>query len=446
MRHAPRRPECSPPCRPARVAAVVGVPLLLTLVGVPAPGGAQPASGDSLTLAAVLARLRDGTPGVRVAEGRRDQAAGRAGELGQFTNPTFEWRRENLRSPLQPDIFATFYVPFDVTGRRLQLRSAAGAGRARATAQYAAERRAADLEAARAWLQAAYATERERVLRAQAEALRELARVDSARFQEGAVAEGVAMRTRLEADRGAVALAHGVAEASRARAALAAVLGVSDDRLPPLAALSAPGLPEPPDSAAVRRVAVAQRPEVTVAEQAVREASARASAEARGVLGEWQLQTGTKETGGFMTGQLGVALPLPLFNRNGGARQRARGELAEARALRDLARVGVVAEADAARAAYAVFRATAGDAATFGARGLEIATIARVAYREGQATLVELLDAERASVDARTAHLQWMVDAWRLRLDLETAIGARLGDDSPLALPLLATLLPGTPR
>jgi cobalt-zinc-cadmium efflux system outer membrane protein len=431
--------------RPVAMIAVVAAAAVLAAA---APLGAQQPTGAGapLTLADAIRLVRDGTPASRVVDARRDMAVGRAGELGQFTNPILEWRRENLGSPLQPDIFTTFYIPFDVTGRRLQLRSAAGAGRTRAAAEFAADRRAVDLETARRWLRAAAAIEREAVLARQAEAYRELATVDSLRFREGIVAEGVAMRTRLEADRAQVALAQATAETARARGELAQLLGVGWDRLPTVAPLDAPDMPDAPDVATTRSVALAHRPELAAREAGVREASARASAESRGILGEWQLQTGTKETGGFLTGQLGVALPLPAFNQNAGARLRVRGELIEATALRDLARVGVAADAEAARSAYLGFRATAPAAATFGTRGVEIATIARVAYREGQATLLELLDAERASVDARIAHLQWKVDAWLLRLEFERALGARLDERSPLDLPLLPTLLSGTAR
>jgi cobalt-zinc-cadmium efflux system outer membrane protein len=142
-----------------------------------------------------------------------------------------------------------------------------------------------------------------------------------------------------------------------------------------------------------------------------------------------------------MTGQVGVGMPLPLFNRNSAARQRAAGELAEARVLHaDVARV-VAGSVGASWHTYVDVRAAAADASTFDARGREIARIARVAYLEGHATLTELLDAERAASDAMQAHLRWAADAWLARLELERAIGARLDADAPLELPLLSSLL-----
>jgi cobalt-zinc-cadmium efflux system outer membrane protein len=83
-------------------------------------------------------------------------------------------------------------------------------------------------------------------------------------------------------------------------------------------------------------------------------------------------------------------------------------------------------------------RAAASDAATFGVRGREVARIARLSYREGHATLTELLDAERAAADAMHQHLRWAADAWLARLELERTLGARLDAESPLDLPVLA--------
>jgi outer membrane protein, heavy metal efflux system len=283
------------------------------------------------------------------------------------------------------------------------------------------------------------------VLAMQHEALRELARVDGERFREGLVAEAVAIRTSLEADRLRVTVVNARNEALQARAELARLLGVVTGPAPTPDSLVAPLLPPLPDSLVAVSTARMNRPELQARELAVLEAQRRLSAEQRATFGEVQLQGGTKETGGFMTGQLGVAMPLPLFNRNSAARQRASGELLEARALRDDAQAALLGMVRAAWQYYAEVRATASDAATFETRGREVARIARVAYLEGQLTLTELLDAERAAADARLAHAQWAADAWLARLGLERAMGARLDDASPFDLPRMPGTSPARP-
>ena len=397
------------------------------------------AQGTPLDLAAALQVARTTGPLRKLADAREIAGTGRAGELGQWPNPTIEWRRENLGSSLQPDIFATAYIPLDLTGRRLAQRQAMGAGRQRVRADAVAERREAEIEVARVWLHAAAADGLLATAARQLEALTEIALVDAARLREGLVSEAVGLRTQLEADRARVALVTATGDAARARAQLARALGLSVDVLPMLAALAAPPMPAAPDSASVRSVALRSRPEVHAREAAVRETQRRYTAERRGLIGDLQLQGGSKQTSGFMTGQIGLAMPLPLFNRNTAARQRARGEYAEALVLRDDMVNQIQGGANAAWRTYVASRGAAQSASTFDARGREIARIARVAYREGHVTLTELLDAERAATDATNTHLRWAVDAWLARLEFERALGARLDESSPLDLPLFPT-------
>jgi cobalt-zinc-cadmium efflux system outer membrane protein len=399
------------------------------------------AQAEPLDLAAALQLARSSGPLRKLADAREMAGTGRVGESGQWPNPNIEWRRENLGSSLQPDIFATAYIPLDLTGRRLALRQATGAGRQRVQADAMVERREAEVEVARAWLQAAGADGMLAIATRQLEALTEIADVDATRLREGLVSEAVGLRTQLEADRARVALVAATADAARARARLARVLGLPAEALPVLAVLAAPPMPAAPDSGIVRGIALGNRPDVRARESALREAQRRYTAERRGLIGDMQLQGGTKQTSGFMTGQIGLSMPFPLFNRNDAARQRSRGEYAEALALRDDMINQVQGSVGAAWRAYVASRHAASAASTFDARGREIARIARVAYSEGHVTLTELLDAERAATDAMNTHLRWAADAWLSRLEFERALGARLDASSPLDLPLLATLL-----
>ncbi len=405
------------------------------------PPSSVVAQAAPLDLAGALQQARQSGPLRKLADAREVTGTGRVAETGQYPNPSIEWRRENLGSALLPDIFATAYIPLDLTGRRLALRQATGAGRQRVQADAVAERRDAEIEVARAWLHAAAADGALAVASRQVEALTEIADVDATRLREGLVSEAVGLRTQLEADRARVSLVTATGDAARARAQLARVIGLASDALPTLAVLAAPAMPVAPDSSTVKAIALRARPEVQAREAALREAQRRYTAERRGLIGDMQLQGGTKQTGGFMTGQIGLAMPFPLFNRNDAARQRARGEYAEAQVLRDDMLNQIQGSVSAAWRAYVASRAAAQAASTFDARGREVARIARVAYREGHATLTELLDAERAATDAMNTHLRWATDAWLARLEFERALGARLDDASPLDLPLLSTLL-----
>lgn len=424
-------------------AALTGVSLTHSSLLYAQQSPARPArTAAPLDLAQAMTLARAHAPALQLVAARQDIAIGRARESVQYPNPTIEYRHENLGSALLPDIFTTLYVPIDITGRRWNLRSAGNAATTRATADGRASRRDAELHIANEWVHAAALSAEVQILSEFAAAITEMARVDSIRFAEGFVSEGIAIRTQLESDRARVALSTAMARSVRAHSMLARTLGVNDNSIGIVAALTSPVLPTAPDSTVALANALQSRPDIIAREAGVREAAYRARAESRGIFGDWQLQGGSKKTSGVMTGQLGLAVPLPVFNRNNGARQRTRGELAEATVLRDDALLGVRAETRAALYAYSAVRSNTERVNSFADRGRELATIARTSYAEGNASLIELLDAERAGVDAQTGRIAWMAEAWIARLELERILGARLDSESPLDLPPMNAALP----
>ncbi len=420
--------------------ALLSLSALLVMSG---SAAAQRVSGVPLTLQDALVFARQNGPLHRAALAREQTALGLARESTQWSNPTLEWRKESFGSSLQPDIFTTALVPFDLTGRRVALRQSATAGKTRAQENRVVEWRFAELQVSGAWLRASVASEIQRALENHSAALREVADIDTRRLSEGLVSEAVGLRTSLEADRADLAVASARAETAEAVAELSRLMGRTGDSPVVLPPLTPPSLPPPPDSLQLRTLALRFRPEVLAGEAAVRETERLLAAEQRGVIGEVELQGGTKQTGGIIAGQIGIAMPLPLFNRNSGARQRSRGELMQARAHLDDARLLVEGAVRVALQRYNQIRDSEAAASTFTTRGRDVGDIARVAYSEGQISLVELLDAERASTDAIQAHLHWIVEAWLGRLELELAIGAGLDALGPLDLPVYSTLSSG---
>jgi outer membrane protein, heavy metal efflux system len=392
---------------------------------------AQPAA-PPLSLRGAVQIALDSSPGTRMIDGRTTIEQGRVRQEAQWTNPLIDFRRENLGSPLLPDIFTTLYLPLDPLRRRSAQGAAARAGVSRAQRDRDVARQQLAWETLTQWLRVMVADGAVTAARERRDALLALATFDSTRAVEGAVAEVVALRARLEADRARVAEAEAIARDAQERAALAALLGRPPSAIGRLDTLPAAELlPALPDTAVLLADAIATRADLAARREAIREAEARASAERRGIFPEWQLQGGTKQTSGFMTGQLGILVPLPLFHRNDAARERARGEVTLAAADRDQLVSRIRGELLAAVSGYEATRAAQRAAPqAFATRGAEIATIVRTAYREGAATLVELLDAERVDAESRLATIAWTVDVLRARLAVAYARG-RLLEELP---------------
>lgn len=397
--------------------------LIGSLVVAPALLAAQETA--PLTLERAITLAAEAAPAAQAAAGTRAVIVGRARGDAQWVNPQFEVRREQLGTELPYDDFVTLTVPFSVTGRRFALRDALGAARLRGTADSLAVLRAAEYGAASAWWEAWVAERTERFTAVQATRFRELARFDSLRAAEGAVAEAAALRTGLEASRAAYAHAQAVAAAARARGALAARLGLADAAGLSLAEFdSAAALVVPDDSVALR-TAMASRPDVLAAQAYAREADRRWAAERRNVLPDVSVNAGYKGTGDVSGALVGVYFTPPLFNANGGAREASYGAWLLADADRRATELRAMHEVRAALAAVrAMDDATRGADPAFLARADTIATAAETAYREGAATLTETLEALRALGELRVAGLRAVADRALTRLDLRRAMGA----------------------
>ncbi len=396
----------------------VALGLLLPLVS-DAQGADVP-----LTLADAVRRATTVGPAAALAAGRRASIVGRARTDAQWANPTLELRRENEGAPIPYDDFATLTLPIDITGRRFALRSALGAARTRAVADSIATTFGTEYATAVAWWESWAADQLARFAATQAERFAELARYDSLRAAEGEVAEATAMRMQLESDRARFTAAQARAAAVNARALLAALVG-RDDPAALVLADAVVATDELPDDATVIASARRDHPLLAIARAAAREAERRHAAESRGTLPDVGLSGGYKGTGGFSTATFGVILTPPLLNLNGGNRERTAGEEIIATAELRAAELRVVAEARAAlAAAQALDDGTSAFDAGFADRADLVASAADAAYREGAATLTELLEAHRARAEARAAGVRGQMDRALTRLALRRAMGA----------------------
>jgi outer membrane protein, heavy metal efflux system len=120
-------------------------------------------------------------------------------------------------------------------------------------------------------------------------------------------------------------------------------------------------------------------------------------------------------------------VPLPLFSRNEGPRERAHGESLLATAEMRDAELRVRGEVVAAvQGLQALKEAMAAGTSGIDARAAEVAQIAEGAYREGAISLMELVEAQRARAESRAAALRWTIDLRLATLELNRALGAPL--------------------
>ena len=170
--------------------------------------------------------------------------------------------------------------------------------------------------------------------------------------------------------------------------------------------------------------ALASRPDVRAAEIAIEAATARAHWERDRVLALVGILDANGEGDkGFEMGP-GVAVDIPLFNRNQGGAARADAEVERASRLYLAARTRVIAEVRSAAARAA----QAGQAMDAWTRDIvpSLETEQRQAesaYNAGETALLNVLDVSRRLVDARMRQVDAEADLFRARIALDRAMG-----------------------
>jgi cobalt-zinc-cadmium efflux system outer membrane protein len=217
-----------------------------------------------------------------------------------------------------------------------------------------------------------------------------------------------------------------VAAAQAANVASADSLEAVDTRLELQAAMGLRGdsaivllqdsLRSPLGSAPTDRTPIVSPPAVAAASAALTAAQQTLTFERRSVVGLPAIQLGAegRDPTGSEKGILptfGFVLPLPLFNRNGGAIATAHAEVTRAQA--DLAITRLAASAQLARA-YRMLSVTQGritrDSTVLAAATRNVAMTER-AYAEGEMAIGDILEARRAQHDAQAQYVTDLVAA-----------------------------------
>lgn len=403
----------------------VGSPTTPERVGPPAP----PPAGDlpllvprtgplpsSLTLAQALEEAAARSPAIIAARARVQAAAARIRQAGVRSNPELSVEVENflgtgeLAGLRSTETTVAVNQRLDLGGRRRARVTSAQAELAAEQVRLAIARADLAQSVREQFARAVVARDRLRLAEENEERARELARIAQILVDNGREPPLRALRARSAAAQAAAELEAARAEERATRATLVSLFGVTE----PVQTLSGglldltPRLINPEQSLEVR-LAEAERlsAEATLAqEQTERRLDPAVGLGVRHV----------REAGAFaLVG--GVSMPLPVFDRNRGNIEAARAGVRAAEA--NLANIRASVRVRAANAVTNVQSATVRVEALERSaipEAAEALRLSRLAYIEGRASLVELLDAQSAYREAQAA----LIDA-RLAQALATA-------------------------
>jgi cobalt-zinc-cadmium efflux system outer membrane protein len=239
----------------------------------------------------------------------------------------------------------------------------------------------------------------------------DLARLIGRRVDAGEARPAELARFEIEADRASIELESALAELAASRARLAAWLGIAQSEKLKARGELASAL-EPRDTGMIPTPKMSSHPLLTAGRARVRALQADVNAEKWARVPELSVRGfSSRELDGRTYGG-GISLDIPLFNRNGGRIEQAKGALAAGR--KEL-------EADSREVEAATLAALAAGTQAYEAarryrerilpRAERIAEIADRSFRLGEVTLLEVIDARRTLGESKRDYLKFLLRA-----------------------------------
>jgi cobalt-zinc-cadmium efflux system outer membrane protein len=405
------------------------------------PRATLPAQDPGLPLSQAREIARRVSPELLAAREAVAAAAARERQAGAVSNPTLSYQREQTSGNGQTNSqnIASVDQPIELTGLRSARRAAARLRRDAAAARLATAEARLDFDVTRAYA-LALAADRRVILAEQASgAFARASTVSQTRLVEGDVSGYAHRRIRLEAARYAGLRAEALASRRAARLTLASLLAMAPDSAGGLELSLEDSRATAPLSLttdSLRAVAVRHHPELRVVMLEAQAADADARLTRRERIPVPTLWAGLKNEevagGGDFNGFVaGVSLPLPLWDRRGGAIDAASAEGRRLAAEVEIVRRRIAREVDetvgdlrAVDEQLGVLRPQ------LGAESAKALLAAQVAYGEGEISLVEWLDAVRAYQEAESAFASLRAESLIRWAALQRAVGIPLSRES----------------
>jgi cobalt-zinc-cadmium efflux system outer membrane protein len=408
------------------------LPTTSTLAQTVESGSPRQRNAQPLALAEAINRAREQHPLIIAAHQRNALAEGERFDAGRRLNPSLSVSGENF--PAGPtergfefsrslDWFATFSQTFE-TARKRELRLAvAERGIDYAQAEASAIERQVVYEVKAAYQLAAVARERVGLARENLDHVRQLVGLNEVRVKEGYTSEADLIKTRLEAQRVEFAARKAALDYERARIGLLRAMGESDFEVELELAGRLEFEPVAVNIATLQEAALRQ-PLAQAAEARLARAQAALQLERARAKPDLTFTIGYKRNGPDNALFGAVSVPLPVFNRHQGPIARAEAEARVAEAELRLVRNQILAELAAARRAVGINQQQVeAMQADFLKRADQSQSISLIAYREGAADLLVLLEAQRARGQAQELYFQAVYD-YRLAVhELERVAG-----------------------
>lgn len=407
-------------------AALISLPCIAQgdpLATAPAPSVAASVEPAPLTLQAAVAAALANHPELRAANREVEALEAARQQAGVWPNPTLGVEVEDTRRATRATT-VQISQPLELGGKRSARVQAALHAREAAVADLDARRADVRSEVVATFFEALVAQERQRLAEATLQLSQRGTQAVNNRVTAGKVSPIEATRAQVAEAGVRMELAKAASDLAMARQRLASAMAVPEQGVHRLDG-SAAALPTPVDATALRGLA-SGAPALRRARADVERSAALVDVERGRRMPDLAVTLGAKrdaETQRQMA-VVGLSMPFPLFDRN-------QGGITEALRRQDKARDELAAaelrwNREAATAAEQLRVATA-EAEILqrdvlpGALSAYEATV--TGYELGKFGLLDVLDAQRSLLQARTQHLQALASAHRAAAEASRLIG-----------------------
>jgi len=252
-------------------------------------------------------------------------------------------------------------------------------------------------------------------------------KISETRFEEGAIAEGELLKIRLERVKFDSNIAQAQLAQQQAGIKLLELLGESDFSQTQLIKGDLSFIPLTLSLSALKESALANRPDLLLAQQSSKLAGRRIDLERARNSTDITPFAGFKRVGVNNTVLFGVTIPLRINNQNQAAIARSITEEKIAQTEEAIVRNRVLAEVESAYLAYETAKS---QVKTFQnnliPKSEESLSITLIAYKEGATDLLPLLEAERTKAEIRYQYVCSLYEYQLSILRLESAIAGEL--------------------
>lgn len=381
------------------------------------------AFGQALTLDAALQTALRHNPLLRAAEAEVDARHGALDQAGARPNPTLGIEQEDTRRETRTTTLL-LSQPLELGGKRSARIGLARSARELALADLASRQAEVRAGTRQAFFEALIAEERVTVAAQSVDIAASGSAAAARRVTAGKVSPTDETRARVAEADARIDLRQAQADRQAARRALGLVMGVADGTLPALDGRPE-SLPQAPDAQSLAE-RVAQSPALRRAQGDVQYAQAAYELERARRLPDLTVSLGARRDAqsGRSQPMLGLSIPLPLFDSNTGAQL-------EALRKRDAAQALAEAEEQRLRAevlqALDQLQASASEAQALKQDVLPAAQSVHDATRRGvelgKFSFLDVLDAQRTLLQARTRYFTALAQAHRAAAELERRLG-----------------------